>query len=326
MKLASIRNGAPDGALAIVSRDLSQAVMATRIAPDMITAIERWDDVHADLQTLSHALNAGTADDSFAFDPAQAMAPLPRARQFLDASAFLNHGRLMDTAFGMDGNPDLETIPMVYQGLSDDFRGPTEEIAFPDTTLGIDFEGEFGVILGRVAIGASAEQAGSAIRLLVQLNDWSLRALAAREMRVGFGWVQAKPTSSFAPVAITPNELGEAWQDTTIHCDLNIWRGDDLIGHANGREMHFSFAQLAAWCARTRTLNAGAILGSGTVASTDRNTGSSCLSEVRALEIIASGQPQTPFLSFGERIRMQARLPDGSAPFGTIDSSVVQLG
>lgn len=326
MKLASIRNGRPDGTLAVVSRDLGRAVMATDIAPDMITAIETWDQVQPALSRLSDDLNAGRASGSFTFDPAQAMAPLPRARQFLDASAFLNHGRLMDTAFGMEGNPDLETIPMVYQGLSDDFRGPTEQIEFPDTTLGIDFEGEFGVILGRVPMGATPDQAAGAIRLLVQLNDWSLRALAAREMRVGFGWVQAKPTCSFAPVAITPDELGAAWQDSRIHCDLNIWRGDDHLGHANGREMHFSFADLAAWCARTRTIHPSAVLGSGTVASTDRSRGSSCLSEVRALEIIAEGKPRTEFLSFGERIRMEARLPDGQAPFGTIDSTVAQQG
>lgn len=322
MKLASLDDGSRDGCLAVVSRDLARAVAADGIAATMIEAVERWAECEAALRALAAELEAGPVRGEQPFLPERVLAPLPRARQFLDGSAFLTHGRLMDRAFDMKPNPDLETIPMMYQGMSDDFRGPGGSVEFAEEVHGIDFEGEFGVILGNVPMGTAPDAALSAVRLVVQLNDWSLRGLAVREMKVGFGWVQAKPTCSFAPVAITPDELGPAWRGGRLDLDLHIWRGEEQMGWANGLAMHFSFGDLIAYAARTRRLHAGAVLGSGTVANDDRARGSSCLSEVRALEMIESGAPRTPFLSSGERIRMEARLADGTAPFGRIDQTV----
>ena len=321
MKLASYADGTRDGRLMVVSRDLERTLSAGTVAPTLIAALQQWDGVAAGLEMLSREANGGAGER---FDPARCMAPLPRAPQWLDASAFLNHARLMDRAFNNPVNPDLETIPMIYQGASDDFRGPCEPIAFPDASLQIDMEGEFGVIVSEVPMGTPEEQALSHVRLLVQINDWSLRALAPREMRTGFGWIQAKPSSSFAPVAITPDELGAHWSDGRIGLRLHVATNGREIGRASGAEMHFPFQRLIAHCALTRRLAAGTVIGSGTVSNDDRAAGSSCLSEVRVIEKLDRGAPVTPFLSFGDRVRMEARLPDGSAPFGTLDQAVVK--
>jgi fumarylacetoacetate (FAA) hydrolase len=324
MKLATYRDGSPDGRLLVVSRDLRRAVDAGTIATNLLMALERWSSAAPALQRLSDMLNEGSAAGSFAFEPSRCMAPLPRTFQWCDASAFLNHGRLMERAFNTPPIPDFETIPVMYQGASDDFLGPHDTVPLPDEALGIDFEGEFGVVVDRVPMGATPAQALSAVRLVVQLNDWSLRALGPREMKSGFGFLQAKPSTSFAPVAVTPDELGDAGRDGRVHLDLHVeWNGQPF-GHPNGREMNFGFGELVAHAARTRRLGAGTIVGSGTVSNADRAAGSACIAERRVIEIIEHGEPRTGFMHFGDRVRMCARRADGDAPFGTIEQVVVR--
>jgi fumarylacetoacetate (FAA) hydrolase len=324
MKLATYRDGTPDGRLLVVSRDLRRAMDATTVAPNLLAALERWTDAEPRLQALSDALNDGRAQGAFDFDPSHCMAPLPRTFQWCDASAFLNHGRLMERAFNTLPIPDFDTIPVMYQGASDDFLGPYDDVPLPDEALGIDFEGEFGVVVDGVPMGATPAQALSAVRLVVQLNDWSLRALGPREMKSGFGFLQAKPSTSFAPVAVTPDELGDAWRDGRVHLDLEVeWNGQPF-GHPNGREMNFGFGELVAHAARTRRLGAGVIVGSGTVSNADRAVGSACIAERRVIEIIDHGEPRTQFMRFGDRVSMQARNEKGEAPFGVIDQHVVR--
>jgi len=324
MKFASYHDGSRDGQLWIVSRDLSRAVPATGIASSLLEALENWDRLAPRLSDLYERLNAGDEPFATPFDPRRCLAPLPRAPQWLDASAFLNHGRLMDKAFNNPPNPDFETIPLVYQGASDDFRGPLADVEFPDEALMIDMEGEFGVVLGDVPMGADVSIALNAVRLLVQINDWSLRAVGAREMRAGFGFLQAKPSTAFAPVAVTPDELAGAWDNGRVALPLHVAINGREVGRAHGSEMHFSFAEIIAHCARTRRLSAGTIVGSGTVSNADRAAGSSCISEIRVIEMLDEGAARTPFLSFGDRVRMAAHMPDGSAPFGIIEQTVVK--
>ncbi|WP_371764555.1 fumarylacetoacetate hydrolase family protein [Massilia sp.] len=324
MKLATYRDGSPDGRLMVVSRDLRRAVDAGTIAPNLLLALERWDSAAPALRRLSDMLNEGTAAGAFDFEPQRCMAPLPRTFQWCDASAFLNHGRLMERAFNTPPIPDFDTVPVMYQGASDDFLGPHDDVPLPDEVLGIDFEGEFGVVVGKVPMGATPAQALAAVRLVVQLNDWSLRALGPREMKSGFGFLQAKPSTSFAPVAVTPDELGDAWRDGRVHLDLDVeWNGE-RFGHPNGGEMNFGFGDLVAHAARTRRLGAGTIVGSGTVSNADRAVGSACIAERRVIEIIDHGAPRTQFMRFGDRVRMCARGADGAAPFGVIDQRVVR--
>jgi fumarylacetoacetate (FAA) hydrolase len=324
MKLATFRNGEPDGRLLVVSRDLRRAIDASSIAPNLLQALSAWDAAEPKLRELYEALNAGATDGTIDFEPADCMAPLPRSFQWCDGSAFLNHGRLMERAFNTPPIPDFERIPVMYQGASDDFLGPQEEVPMPDEELGIDFEGEFGVIIGPVPMGISPDAAFGAVRLLVQINDWSLRALGPREMKSGFGFLQAKPSTSFAPVAITPDELGEYWRHGRVHLDLQVeWNGEHF-GHPNGREMNFSFGELIAHAARTRKLSAGTIIGSGTVSNAERSAGSACIAERRVIEIIEQGKPQTAFMKFGDRVRMAACLPDGAQPFGVIEQRVTR--
>jgi fumarylacetoacetate (FAA) hydrolase len=324
MKLATYRNGQPDGCLMLVSRDLASTVDVSALAPNLLSALQDWEHVAPQLQALYDALNAGRAPRTVAFEPARCMAPLPRCFQWCDASAFLNHGRLMERAFNTAPIPDFETIPVMYQGASDDFLGPHDDVPMPDEALGIDFEGEFGVVVGPVHMAATPAQGLAAVRLLVQLNDWSLRALGPREMKSGFGFLQAKPSTSFAPVAITPDELGEGWQDGRVQLDLEVaWNGQPF-GHPNGREMNFHFGQLVAHAARTRRLGAGTIVGSGTVSNAARAAGSACIAERRVIEILDHGEARTSFMRFGDRVRMGARDADGNFPFGRIDQVVTK--
>lgn len=320
MKLATQPDGTDDGRLIVVSRDLTRAVLATAIAPSLLVAVQRWDAVAPALQILSDDLHAGRVA-SFAFEPISP--PLPRAPQWLDASAFLQHGRLMQQAFNTPEPPDFTDVPMMYQGASDDFLGPLQDVPLPDATQGMDFEGEFGVIVGDVPMGVSAGDAGAHIRLLVTINDWSLRALGPREMKTGFGFLQAKPSTSFSPVAITPDELSAGWDGARVHLPLRVDLNGAWFGAASGSEMQFSFGQLIAHAARTRRLRAGTIIGSGTVSNASADAGSSCLAERRVIEIIAQGSPSTPFLAYGDRVRIWAEMPDGSAPFGHLDQRVV---
>jgi len=324
MKFATLRTDEPDGRLVIVSRDLRTAVDATAIAPNLLQAMQRWAHVQPALQALSDALNAGQASDAFAFEPTACAAPMPRCFQWCDASAFLNHGRLMERAFNTPPIPEFDTIPVMYQGASDDFLGPKDDVPMQDESLGIDFEGEFGVVLDSVPMGASPDLALSRVRLLVQINDWSLRALGPREMASGFGFLQAKPSTSFAPVAITPDELGDGWRDGRVQLDLHVaWNGE-WFGQPNGGAMNFSFGELIAHAARTRRLSAGTVIGSGTVSNPAPSAGSACIAERRVIEILAHGAPHTAFMQFGDSVRMEARDATGDAPFGCVEQRVVR--
>lgn len=323
MKLATLSDGSRDGRLILVSRDLCRAVDATDLAPTLQAAVESWTAVQADLQQRYDALNQGVLATAFDFDPEQAMAPLPRAWQWLDGSCFLSHGDLMQRAFDLAPIEGAETIPLMYQGAGDDFLGPRQPIALPDERHGIDFEGEFAVLLDAVPMGCSADTALQHVRLILQVNDISLRALAPREMKTGFGFIQAKPFSSFAPVAVTPDELGDAWRDGRVHLPLHVQWNERWFGHPHGSAMHFGFHQLIAHAALTRRLSAGTLIGSGTVSNADRTVGSACISERRAIEMIEHGEPRTGFMRFGDRICMEARNADGSVLFGAIDQRVV---
>nr|WP_180202941.1 fumarylacetoacetate hydrolase family protein [Pseudomonas sp. SbOxS1]NYU02517.1 fumarylacetoacetate hydrolase [Pseudomonas sp. SbOxS1] len=323
MKLATLRDGSRDGCLHLISQDLRFMVSAADIAPTLQAAIDRWNVVSPAMQARYQALNAGLLDEALSFDTHNAMAPLPRAWQWLDGSCFLNHADLMQRAYKLDPIDGIQSIPLMYQGAGDHFLGATEDVALPNDAHGIDFEGEFGVVVDDVPMGCSAEQALGHIRLLVQLNDMSLRALGPREMKTGFGFVQAKSSSSFAPVAVTPDELGEAWREGRVHLPLSVeWNGN-WFGHPHGGAMNFGFHELIAHAALTRRLSAGTVLGSGTVSNVDRSVGSACIAERRAIEMIERGAAQTPFMRFGDRVRMEARGLDGQALFGAIDQQVV---
>ncbi|HUD91705.1 fumarylacetoacetate hydrolase family protein [Sphingobium sp.] len=314
MRFATLSNGAPDGTLIVVSRDAQLCLPATGIADTLQQAIERWDAVEAPLCALAARLEQG---EGAPLDHNRLLAPLPRAWQWLDGSAFPQHGELMQKAFGL---PPIETDrPLMYQGLSDRFLSGHADVPLPSEDDGIDFEGEYGVITDAVPMGTPASDALHHVKLLLLINDWSLRAIAPIEMKTGFGWVQAKPACSVAPFAVTPDELGEAWQDGRVHLPLEVTLNGQWFGHPHGGEMAFGFHDLIAHAARTRDLVAGTIIGSGTVSNADyASVGSCCLSERRAIEMIATGKPETPFLHFGSHVRMEAR----GGSFGAIDQVV----
>ncbi len=307
----------------VISRDLSSAVPATGIASTLQQAIDHWDEVAPSLQALYVRLNAGELPGAIGFQPEAMAAPLPRAWQWLDGSAFPTHGKLMQRAFGL---PPINTaLPLMYQGMSHQFLGATEDVPFPSEKDEIDFEGEFGVISGTVPMSSTADAALRQIRLIVQINDWSLRAIAPVEMKTGFGWIQAKPACSVAPVAVTPDEFGAAWRKGILNATLEVRRNGDLFGAVPSEEMEFGFHDLIAHAARTRDICAGTIIGSGTVStSTFRDAGSCCISERRAIEMIDFSEPRTGFLKFGERISMQTRLAGHAvSPFGILDQRIV---
>ncbi|MFG6428981.1 fumarylacetoacetate hydrolase family protein [Roseateles sp. LYH14W] len=324
MRLATLNDGSLDGRLILVSQDGRHATTAP--ASTLIGALQNWTQAEPALRECAAALEAGKAA-TLAFDPQRCAAPLPRSPQWLDASAFLNHGRLMETAFGTPPIPDFDTVPVMYQGASDDFLGPHANVPLPSEADGIDFEGEFGVIVGEVPLGASPTQALAAVRLLVQLNDWSLRALGQREVRTGFGFLQAKPSTAFAPFAVTPDELGPAWSDGRLRLRLHIeWNGE-RFGEPSAAPMNFHFGQLIAHAARTRRLRAGTLIGSGTVSNVERAAGSACIAERRMIEKIDLGEVRSGFMRFGDRVRMEARFENGEpGPFGVLDQRVVDAG
>jgi fumarylacetoacetate (FAA) hydrolase len=323
MKLATLKSAERDGRLVVVSRDLRRAVDVGPVAATMQQAIDRWDAVEPVLQRLYHDLNEGRISAAFDFDPVHAAAPLPRTYQWLDGSSFLSHGELMQKAFHLDPIENVESIALIYQGAGDDFLGSRDDIALPSEQHGIDFEGEFAVLLDEVPMGCQSVDAMAHIKLILQVNDVSLRALAPREMKTGFGFLQAKPSSSFAAVAVTPDELGDAWHDGRVHLPLQIeWNGE-WFGNPHGGAMHFGFHQLIAHAALTRRLGAGTLLGSGTVSNADRSVGSACISERRAIEMIEHGAARTGFMRFGDRVRMEVLDSDGQSLFGGIDQCVV---
>lgn len=319
MKLATVRNGTRDGRLVVVSRDLATAVDASPVAPTLRAALDDWTRVEPQLLALSKRLAEGTAEGMFAFDPARAMAPLPRSHQFVDASAFLNHGDIMERAYNLTVKK-TPGIPILVPRQGDDFRGPRDDYEFPTPEDQCDFEGEFAVITDDIPMGASDEQAQSRIRLVTIINDVSMRKHLFREIQMGFGLVQAKPATIFAPVAVTPDELGHAWRDGRVHLDISVWRNGELFGHPNGREMDWSFGEILAHLAYNRRLGAGFVLGSGTVSNHDYDVvGSACLAERRAIEVLEKGASTTDFIQFGETLRFDVLGADGKSVFGAID-------
>lgn len=323
MKLATIHDGTADGRLVVVERELRRIVVAEGIARTLQEALDRWDAVVEPLQALYRDLNRKNLPEALASDTVRFMAPLPRAWQWLDASAFPQHGILMAEALK---HPPIETeMPLMYQGVSHLFHGPTEDVPFVSEADGIDFEGEFGVLTGAVRMGARTAEAAASIRLAVQINDWSLRRYAPIEMKTGFGWILAKPACSMAPVAITPDELGTLWQHNRVTAVLEVERNGEAFGAVPATGMAQGFDELIAHAARTRPLCAGTVVGSGTVShGSYRQVGSCCISERRAIEMIDNdGAAITPYLHFGERVRMQARGPDGLPLFGVMDQRVV---
>ncbi|MCD2173419.1 fumarylacetoacetate hydrolase family protein [Rhizobium sp. C4] len=327
MKLSTLANGTPDGRLHIVSRDLKFAAPA-RAASTMQAALEAWDAVEADLKAEYEALNRGEAAEAFAFAPAQALAPMPRAWQWLDGSAFESHANLMALVFGIKASEsDGPAKPLMYQGVSDRFYAPTADVPFRFMEDGIDFEGEFGVIVSGVPNGTNAADASKYIRLIVQINDWSLRKIAPAEMKTGFGWVHAKPPCSMAPVAVTPDELGDAWRDNRVALPLHVTWNGEKFGSPDGYAMAFGFNDLVAHAAYSRDLVAGTIIGSGTVSNENyREVGSTCIAERRGIEMLDLGAAKTSFMAFGDTLRMEVFLPDGSPVFGAIDQKVVKAG
>jgi len=318
MRFATMPNGTPDGRLHIVSRDNTRCTPA-QAAETLQAALELWDALTPVLQAEYDALNAG---GGAAFDQAKALAPLPRAWQWLDASAFDSHGKLMDKAFKVTAEK-IPGKPLMYQGVSDEFYGGSADVPFQREEDGIDFEGEFGLITSATPMGTTAT--AQHIALLVQINDWSLRKLAPAEMKTGFGWLQAKPKCSVAPVAMTPDELGDSWRDSRVDLPLQVTWNGDWFGNPQGYEMSFGMDELVAHACYSRSLPAGTIIGTGTVSNeTYREIGSACIAERRGIEIVDHGQPKTPFMSFDDTVRMECVAADGSPLFGAIDQRVVK--
>lgn len=323
MKLATLNDGSRDGRLLVVSRDLSRACHVAEIASTMRAAIEGWAAAEPLLQAVYERLNRGAVADAFAFSAARAAAPMPRAFQFIDASAFLNHGAIMEQAYKLTVKKD-KAIPILIQRQGDDFRGPCDDYQFPSEADNADFEGEFAVLLDDVPQGVDASTALGHIKLVMILNDMSMRAHLFRELGMGFGFILAKPATVFGPVAVTPDELGAAWQGGRVHLDMRVERNGEWFGHPNGGEMDFHFGEIIAHIAYNRKLGAGTVIGSGTVSNRDyRRVGSACLAEKRAVDLIDGGAAPTPFLQYGETIRMEVLGEDGQSVFGAIDHRVV---
>ena len=330
MKLATYKDGSRDGQLVVVSRDLSSAHYATGIANRMQQALDDWGFMAPQLQDLYDALNSGKARHAFAFDPDQCMAPLPRAYQWVDGSAYINHVELVRKARNADMPPSFYTDPLMYQGGSDDFLGPCDDVLVPSEDFGIDFEAELAVVTGDVPMGATPAQALESVRLVMLVNDVSLRNLIAPELAKGFGFLQSKPATAFSPVAVTLDELsvnGEsAWDQGRIHLTVqSTWSGRKVGMCEAGPEMTFHFGQLIAHLCKTRNVRAGSIVGSGTVSNKDWSHGYSCIAEKRAIETIEDGKPKTEYMRFGDTIRIEVKGKDGQSVFGAIAQTVAPL-
>ncbi|MGY6036607.1 fumarylacetoacetate hydrolase family protein [Aeromonas sp. AE23HZ002T15] len=325
MKLATLNNGKRDGALVVVSRDLSRAVLVAGIAPTLQTALDEWADTAPRLAAIYHALNDGALADAFPFDEAACLSPLPRAYQWADGSAYVNHVELVRRARGAEMPDSFWHDPLMYQGGSDSFLAPRGPIVMGSEEWGIDFESEIAVITDDVPMGVSKEGAAAHVKLLMLVNDVSLRNLIPGELAKGFGFFQSKPSSAFSPVAITPDELGQDWREGKVHLPLLTHLNGALFGAPDaGLDMTFNFFELIAHAAKTRPLGAGCIIGSGTVSNYDRSAGSSCLAELRMLEIIESGQATTPFLRFGDTVSIAMQDRNGMSLFGAILQRVTQ--
>ena len=325
MKLATLKDGSRDGTLIVVSRDLGHAIKADDIAPTLQAALDDWDYVSPQLVDRYDALNRSPGSRAFGFEPKQCAAPLPRAYQWADGSAYVNHAELLRKARGADMPKGYRSDPLMYQGGSDAFLGACDDILLESEDWGLDIEAELAVITGDVPMGIPAKKAGEHIRLLLLVNDVSLRNLAAAEIAKGFGFFQSKPSSAFSPVALTPDELGPAWDGGKVSLPLLVQVNGEMLGRPNaGVDMTFEFPRLIAYAARTRPLSAGTVVGSGTVSNADRGAGSACIAEKRALETIAAGAASTPFLKFGDRVRIEMRDAEGASLFGAIEQQVAR--
>jgi len=325
VKLASLKTGGRDGSLVIVDRRLKRAAPVPAIARTMQAALDDWPTVSKELDRIYRRLNEGSVPEAVAFDPAACAAPLPRAFQWADGSAYVTHVELVRKARGATMPESFWTDPLMYQGGSDAMLGPRDPIAMADESWGIDFEAEVAVITDDVPMGVASDAAAAHIKLVMLVNDVSLRNLIPAELAKGFGFFQSKPSSAFSPVAVTPDELGPAWNGRKVSLPLLSHRNDELFGRPNaGVDMTFDFATLIAHAARTRPLRAGSIVGSGTVSNKDRSVGSSCVAERRMLEVLDGGEAKTPFLRFGERVRIEMLDDEGQSIFGSIDQQVVR--
>jgi fumarylacetoacetate (FAA) hydrolase len=323
MKLATLRAGGRDGTLVVVTRDGSRYTTASAIAPTLQAALDDWARVEPKLRALAGALEAGQA-------PAQPLdvqalhAPLPRAYEWVDGSAFLNHVILVRKARGAEPPETLRTDPLVYQGGSGVLLAPTDDIPLVDAAWGLDFESEVCVVLDDTPLGTRAADAAAHVKLLLLANDITLRNLVPNELGKSFGFFQSKPATAFSPFAVTPDELGDAWRDGRVHLRLRTTYNGAVVGDCDaGPEMHFSFFELVQHLCKTRAFAAGTIVGSGTVSNADRTRGISCLAERRMIETIEKGKPETPFMKAGDSVEIEMRAPDGSSLFGRIAQKVV---
>jgi fumarylacetoacetate (FAA) hydrolase len=325
MKLASLKADR-DGRLVVVNNALDRCAPVISIAPTLQTALDNWAETEQPLRQTWQALEAGDLEGE-TFDPANCASPLPRAYHWADGSAYVNHVELVRKARGAEMPESFWTDPLMYQGGSDCFLGPHDPIHMADESWGIDFEAEVAVVVDDVPMGVPVADAASYIKLLMLVNDVSLRNLIPGELAKGFGFYQSKPSSAFSPVAVTPDAFGDAWHDGRLHLPLRTFLNDKLIGEPNaGVDMTFNFPQLIAHAAKTRPLCAGTIIGSGTVSNRDRSHGSCCLAEVRMLETITSGKPETDFMRFGDRVRIGMLDAEGHSIFGDIDQQVQPYG
>ena len=325
MKLASLKGGR-DGQLVVVDRALTRCVPVPQIAPTMQSALDRWSVTEPLLRHVAGVLESGDHSEARAFDARECAAPLPRAYHWADGSAYVNHIELVRKARGAEMPASFWSDPLIYQGGSDDLLGACDDACFVSEEDGIDLEAEVGVITDDVPMGISPEEVAPHIVLLVLINDWTLRNLVPGELAKGFGFYQSKPATGFSPVAITPDELGGAWRDGKVHLPLASFINDRPLGRPNaGVDMTFDFHRIVAHATRTRRLGAGTIVGSGTVSNVDRSAGSACLAERRTLEVIEYGTQRTPFLSFGDRVRIEMRDAAGTSLFGEINQQVVSF-
>ena len=327
MKLASLKAGGRDGTLIVVSRDLQTAVIAKDIAPTLQAALENWEHCAPRLNALSEALNAGQCEDTFALDAQALAAPLPRAYEFVDGSAYLPHVERVRRARGASVPESFYSDPLMYHAVGAGFYGPRDPVRVADEAYGIDLEAEVVVVTDEVPMGVSAQNAEAHIQLIGLVNDVSLRNLIPDELAKGFGFLQSKPRSALSPVFVTPDELGDAWRDSKVHLPLLSHLNGEWFGAPEaGEDMQFNFAQLIAHAAKTRPLCAGTLVGSGTVANQDEARGASCLAEKRMLEIIAQGKPSTPFMKFGDRVRIEMLDRAGQSVFGAIEQTIERAG
>jgi fumarylacetoacetate (FAA) hydrolase len=325
MKLATLRDGSRDGALIVARRDGATYAPAAHIAPTMQAALDDWDALANRLQALSDDLNEGRVHGE-ALDPARLGPPLPRAFEWIDGSAFLNHVYLVRRARNAEPPPTLKTDPLIYQGGSGALLGPRDPFPLADEAWGLDFEAEVAVILGDTPQGTTPQDAERHIRLVLLVNDWTLRNLIPPELAKGFGFFQSKPATAYSPFAVTPDELGAAWQGGRLHLHMDNTLNGQQVGHVfAGPEMHFSFWDLIAHISRTRAFTAGTLLGSGTISNEDRAAGISCLAERRMIETIDDGAPSTPFMKVGDTIHIDMRDALGQSVFGAIDQTVVKM-